>query len=814
MNHPMSVFRLSVLAMICLSTLTLTIAEGSLFPTVLTIPIAVFTYFYTDLRKSVVIDATIAAIFGILAIMATGFEFFSGTEQRILSSAHLVSYFIWIVLLQEKRLQNYWTLAALSLLQMAIAAVLTNHVFYGFLTILYVMISTWTLVVFSVYRAGLRVRMVSENQERKVKEPEKESVVPTSIFGIKRDPMAYLNPGHSSSRGSIHLDSGRQWITSGLVAGVCMISLISIAIGGLFFAGTPRVWLNRMAYSGEMPGSPLISSMTGFTESVQLGQTGNIRENNQTAMYVQFQDYDAAINMPEENRPRLHIPDMSVRWGYDLPLFRASALEHYSNGRWETVVNQRQTYPAPEVPTSGRYVRQKFILETVQSPRIFAMQPIVATDQTRAPTIFINYLNDTVIMRRRGGVDSLEYALYTPASSEGLQPRHDITPVSMEKYDDLVNTKYIKASLQLPEDPGMSELVSLARQWKADAEKSKKRALTNREVMEVFEQRFLNSPEFSYTLNQEVANPNIDPVLDFLFNRRKGHCEYFASAMVLMLRAVDIPARMAGGFKGGQWNDTRKELTVLQRFAHTWVEALDENKAKNRYEWITLDPTPAIRNQELGANSGDETKRAFGFSDDFWKNYVIGMSFARQKELLYQPFLNNMKSLYDSVFNKGQFFEIAKQVVMEFIRHPERLFSWQGGLIVGSFFAVVIGFVWFTSRFFRFLRGRGLLKTRGAARQRAIIEFYERFQKLMRAYQLQRESSQTHREFADVCHETLEPMFPTHTRIEGIDELTDAYYAWRFGHQQIPEERVSELMRTLDQIEKLLTSAKPQVAKA
>ena len=62
------------------------------------------------------------------------------------------------------------------------------------------------------------------------------------------------------------------------------------------------------------------------------------------------------------------------------------------------------------------------------------------------------------------------------------------------------------------------------------------------------------SGDFSYTLKLEVTDPTLDPVEDFLVNRKSGHCEYFASALALLLRSVGIPARVVNGFKGGDWN--------------------------------------------------------------------------------------------------------------------------------------------------------------------------------------------------------------------------------------------------------------------
>ena len=80
------------------------------------------------------------------------------------------------------------------------------------------------------------------------------------------------------------------------------------------------------------------------------------------------------------------------------------------------------------------------------------------------------------------------------------------------------------------------------------------------------------SGEFSYSLKMDVADPTIDPVEDFLVNRKAGHCEYFASALAMLLRSVGIPARVVNGFKGGDWNDLAQILYVRQKHAHSWVE--------------------------------------------------------------------------------------------------------------------------------------------------------------------------------------------------------------------------------------------------
>ncbi|MBI3592542.1 MAG: DUF3488 domain-containing protein, partial [Nitrospirae bacterium] len=96
---------------------------------------------------------------------------------------------------------------------------------------------------------------------------------------------------------------------------------------------------------------------------------------------------------------------------------------------------------------------------------------------------------------------------------------------------------------------------------------------------------FLRSGNYKYSLqNLPVTS---DPLDDFLFKYRYGNCEYFASAMAVMLRIADIPSRIVGGYKGGYYNEMGRYYFVPQRNAHVWVEAYLENKG-----WVRVDPTP------------------------------------------------------------------------------------------------------------------------------------------------------------------------------------------------------------------------------
>jgi len=130
--------------------------------------------------------------------------------------------------------------------------------------------------------------------------------------------------------------------------------------------------------------------------------------------------------------------------------------------------------------------------------------------------------------------------------------------------------------LQLPEnlDPRIPQL---ARKITATADNSYDKSI----VLESYLRR-----NFGYTLNLS-GKPGADPLAQFLFVTKAGHCEYFASAMAVMLRTLGIPSREVNGFLPGQFNDLAGDYIVRGSDAHSWVEAYFPGSG-----WITFDPTP------------------------------------------------------------------------------------------------------------------------------------------------------------------------------------------------------------------------------
>ena len=93
---------------------------------------------------------------------------------------------------------------------------------------------------------------------------------------------------------------------------------------------------------------------------------------------------------------------------------------------------------------------------------------------------------------------------------------------------------------------------------------------------------------YRYSLEADTTTLS-HPLEEFLFTRKTGYCEHYATAMVVMLRTVGIPARLVTGFLATEWNEYGSYFTVRQRDAHAWVEVYFPHSG-----WITMDPTPTV----------------------------------------------------------------------------------------------------------------------------------------------------------------------------------------------------------------------------
>jgi transglutaminase-like putative cysteine protease len=373
----------------------------------------------------------------------------------------------------------------------------------------------------------------------------------------------------------------------------------AIFFGSLLFFFFPRFSAGYFARTGFQP-----SLMTGFSDSVELGRIGEIKKDSSVVMRVRT---GTPVNYP------------LLRWrGIALSTF--DGRRWYSEEKWHDMHFPGQDGWIPlglpldmKVPVVAE-LQYVVLLQPLASDSLFAPAQVLrlrGNFSSDAGTYYGAARHSTLGMDKAGGV-------YNPARNysqlryEGVSLLPEARPAKARTagtdYPQDVQNLY----LQLPEklDPRIPQL---ARRITAAADNPYDKSV----VLESYLRR-----NYGYTLNL-AGKPGSDPLAQFLFVTKAGHCEYFASSMAVMLRTLGIPSREVNGFLPGEFNDVAGDYIVRASDAHSWVEAYFPGSG-----WITFDPTPATNASEGGLFS------RLNFYLDWmqlnWNEWVVNYDFAHQ----------------------------------------------------------------------------------------------------------------------------------------------------------------------------------------
>jgi transglutaminase-like putative cysteine protease len=558
------------------------------------------------------------------------------------------------------------------------------------------------------------------------------------------------------------------------VVSTLRVMATTLALGGLIFLMLPR----NQGVTRTQPGAPMSKHLTGFDEEVQLGQLGEILENDTVVMTAEFLDEDGKTIQPVEE-----------------PLWRGVTMLRYDKGRWRRQ-SQRPTQTVESFASnrdkSVHTFRQRIKLEPNDSTTLFGIRPFRDARSRSHPSL--NPLDGTLYRPdSRGG--AYDYEVDSDTNPDGLQGGE--SPPSIAR----------RASLLEISEPLKEHLRQIAEPVVANVDGEGEKGIRARSrKLEAF---LRDSGQFSYTLQMDVIDRNLDPVEDFLVKRKKGHCEYFASALALLLRSVGIPSRIVNGFKGGDWNELTETMIVRQKHAHSWVEAYAGMGPQNVPIWITLDPTPAIQRQESIAQVGGVAGNFRPLTDVFrhiWIFYIVGYDGDRQDRLLYKPMKEMILVVRQKWAQIGRWIREFFTYLFHF-RDVTALISIRGFFVTFFLLSLLAGlahvFFLITKRVLRWVHGPPVDSTALTAG----ILFYRRMVQLLAQYELERTPAETQSEFAVRAHKFLTGKGPLTQRMADVPrQVVDAFYRVRFGHLDIEPDSLKELDARLDALEASLKS--------
>jgi hypothetical protein len=382
-----------------------------------------------------------------------------------------------------------------------------------------------------------------------------------------------------------------------LVATSVSIAVSTLALSVFFFFLLPRVSTGYLGAYGAQA-----QPISGFTDEVTLGDIGSIKTNPAVVMRVQSLSSDPhAIE--------------GLRW-------RGIALAGFDGHKWYSHFPERRALRATLDGTVG------LPIDPYREPTTFLGLPQrrlryrVLLEPISTNTLFAASVPRGLRGRFQWIAQDEMGTLYDPRpewAKTSYEALSDVAPVPLEllrrtpaEYPANVRALY----LQFPE-PMDPRVAALARQMTAGADNAydKAAALEN----------FLKT-RFGYTL-ELPATPEDDPIASFLFERRQGHCEYFAAAMAVMLRTQGIPSRLVNGFLTGEYNEVSGNYIVRASHAHTWVEVFFPSVG-----WVEFDPTPPDPNvpEHTWQTTLGHYYDAF---DLYWDEWVVNYDLSHQARL-------------------------------------------------------------------------------------------------------------------------------------------------------------------------------------
>lgn len=377
-------------------------------------------------------------------------------------------------------------------------------------------------------------------------------------------------------------------VSPGFLAGTAALSGLVLAASAVVFLAFPRV---SDGFSGRSGASG--PSVAGFSETVALGTHGTrILPNPDIVLRVEFPD---SLPVDPEGiyfRGRSYDRFDGLRWSRSRTLPPSAAPLGWYEDRWggERIVQRVYAAPMESRVLFGAHPTLDVVPESRMQPALDAAGDLVYWGSGPAAYTVLS-------LAGRPGADALRGAPpggYAPGRNFYLQLPGRLSPRVAALADSLVQGV-----------PGQYDRVQTLLRWFQDG--------------------------FGYTL-ELPRSARETSVEHFLFERREGHCEYFATGMVVLLRTLGIPSRVVNGFLGGRWNDLGGYLAVTGNQAHAWVEVWFPG-----YGWVPFDPTPS---GSVGSAAGAGRLVVGRFLLDGlqhrWSKWILDYSGSRQADLFHR----------------------------------------------------------------------------------------------------------------------------------------------------------------------------------
>lgn len=588
-------------------------------------------------------------------------------EPQMTSVALLLVLVQGILMLQLKSRRILEQLAVFCLLELVVAAIFNDAFRFGLFLIPISVIGAIALSLLMVVTLMEEIDVLLDRHEttRPASRWRNFLIWISGRSTVKQQRSRLLATSSPQSVVSVYR-SATAWASYAVLTLAPAVLVIALA----FFYALPRkVKPTRSSLNGP--------TLVGFDDQIHLEQLGQVMQNSAIALKVKLTS--GATDTP-------------YRLGGSLYL-RGMVLEDYAaetgtrpTAKWLSVdralISRRTRLPEP-IAINDNSVRTRFddvqvtvTCEQMSSPSLFAVAPY---HNDRRALHVVHSPDQWILSRdyRTQPFPRITYGFSTYAFSRGEQtewiaqesplngfPEQGFSASGFSALKNMFggasqSDTYYQHLLEFDRRgiPTASRLAEEILQQVPDAQR------TQTGIAKAMEQYLATSPEFSYTLNLNAKpRANVDPIEQFLSGDRKGHCQYFASALALMLRSAGIPCRMVVGYRTEEYNNISHYYIARQQHAHAWVEALinrDQVPPQRMISgqpltdayWLRLDPTPGVSLLDDGNQTG--VRGLLDTANNLWDDYVVEMDGQRQSDDLVQATgLQQVQDSYRSFFDR------------------------------------------------------------------------------------------------------------------------------------------------------------------
>jgi transglutaminase-like putative cysteine protease len=764
--------QLSLISSATLAACMLGAAQRNLIIVVASLFAGVTSVLFTDILKWLILDRRVsyAAMIAAAVISLNGF-WGNTSEDQLLAIANMLIFVQIALMYQEKTLRVYSHLAVFSVLQVVVAALLNIGDAFNVLLTFYVVTGSYAVMMYSMHRESLRLEGLQQ------------SALASGALDSAGDDWRRAFGGGIQCRARVgQREASGAILNRSQAAQFASMAVAAVLFAAFFFFFSPRLGRSRWSPGGT-------TGRVGFNKRVSFRDLNRLVESNDVVMRVSFRDARTGEPYPL----------------FGDPYFRGAALSDYSfssrdpawsisrrNSFWKQLPMATPTSDATEL------VRQEISLRPTSEDVLFGIPPFYG--DARSPT-WVNVDSSSNMLKMTSSNHNTDssvrrYSIVTTGLQLGAQSQiirqfhQSRSRGSANRTKDRIEDDFIDFDpLSCPTIQKVSD------QLMAETADSANRVFRCQVLA-----RYLLSAQFKYSLDtshiRTISDPETDPVEDFFANHHTGFCGHFASALALMLRSQEIPARVVVGYKGGEFNKVGGYYLVRSRDAHAWVEAYlrpedvvgisDREKRDLTSEsgaWIRIDPTPGSALGEYDKGAMAYVDQVLDYSRTLWSDYVTDMS---QKS----------SSSGSRARSSPPAAQDTRQQIGKWLQSVLPSWAWNvlGGLPLAGLLGVAC---WAVYNNLPRRRWQRAAKRRRKEQRRSPIAFYNRLETLAAKSKLSRRNHETPREFAAAIRSALAARDSHDSVFEALDRVITAFYEARFGGRALDNEETNAIEQAL-----------------